>query len=467
MLGRAAVTDHQASPFVAGRRARPGAVVLEPVDGQAVLASPGDGGALGVRPGKFQDRVQARGDAGDPLALPGQGGGQAVPAAAVGEPGPADLPVVAARGDELGQRQLVERGWPGGEFRRHRLEQPGRDDQPAEPQARRQALAGRASVDDMVGRQRLQRAHRLPVVAELPVVVVLDHHPAPVGHLPAAPRMQRHAQRELVRGGEQRRVRPGGLADDGAHPVDGHGPQAQALPGGDVAMSLVAVGLHREGARAGRAQRAADPGQAVREAGADDDVRGIGGHPPRPGQVVSQRRAQLRQPARVRIAEQVIGGRGEDLAGGREPGPARERGQVGHPGPQIVAGHRHPGLGRDLRARLGCPARRDGRAGSGPCGQPSLGDQLAVDLGDRVAGDAQVRGQGPGRGQSRARAQAPGPDRAAQRALQPGPHPGPGQVQVQVHAAQFGPGAAVIFGPRFLHRNGSYLGPLGAIASVS
>ena len=32
--------------------------------------------------------------------------------------------------------------------------------------------------------------------------------------------MQRHAQRELVRRGQQHRVRPGGLGDDGAQAVD-------------------------------------------------------------------------------------------------------------------------------------------------------------------------------------------------------------------------------------------------------
>ena len=115
----------------------------------------------------------------------------------------------------------------------------------------------------MLGRQGLHRSHGLTVVAELPVVVVLDHHAAPVGHLPAAPRMQRHAQRELVRRGQQHRVRPGGLADDGAHAVDRQRPQAQALPGCDVPVGLVAVRLDREGGRTRRAQRAAAVGAGL------------------------------------------------------------------------------------------------------------------------------------------------------------------------------------------------------------
>jgi hypothetical protein len=212
----------------------------------------------------------------------------------------------------------------------------------------------------MVGRERLQRAYRLAVVAELPVIVVLDHHAAPVGYLPAAPRMQRDAQRELVRRGQQHRVRPGDLGDDGAHAVDRQRPQAQALADHDVSVGLVAVGLHREGGRARRPQRAADAGQAVREARADDDVRGIGGHAPRPGQVLGQGGSQLRHPARIRVPEQVIGGIGEDLAGCGKPGAARERRQVGYSGAQVVAGHRLLGPGRDRRAGRGRPVRGDG-----------------------------------------------------------------------------------------------------------
>jgi hypothetical protein len=112
MPGRAAVADHQARPAAAGWRSRAHSIVLKPVDGQAMLAGPGDDGTLDIRSGKFEYRVQARGDAGDLQPPAAQGGGQAVPAAPVGEPGPADLPVVAARGDELGQRQLVNRGRP-------------------------------------------------------------------------------------------------------------------------------------------------------------------------------------------------------------------------------------------------------------------------------------------------------------------------------------------------------------------
>jgi hypothetical protein len=158
-------------------------------------------------------------------------------------------------------------------------------------------------------------------------------------------------------------------------------------------VGLVAVRLDRERDRARRVQRAADDGQAVGEARADDDVRGIGGHAPRPGQVVGQGGSQRWHPARVRVPEQMIGGGREDLAGRGEPGAARERRQVGYSGAQIVTGYRLLGPGRGRGAGRGCPAGDHGSR-TGPRGQPSLGDQLAVGLGGGIARDAQVSGQG-------------------------------------------------------------------------
>src|SRR5258708_1080185 len=46
------------------------------------------------------------------------------------------------------------------------------------PQAGRQALAGRPGVDDVLRGERLHGPDRLGVVAEFPVVVVLDEEPA-------------------------------------------------------------------------------------------------------------------------------------------------------------------------------------------------------------------------------------------------------------------------------------------------
>ena len=307
--------------------------------------------------GHFEDRVQAGRDPGDVPPLAAQGGSQAVAAAAVGEPGPADLPVVAAGVDELGQDELVQPRGARGELGRYRVQQPRRDDQPAEPQRRRQALARRAGVDDVIGRERLQRAHRLPVIAELAVVVVLDHHPAPAGRLPAAAGMQGHAQRELMRRGQQRGVRPGRVADHGAAAVHGQRTQSQALGLREVAVGLVAVGLHGQCGRAGRAQRGAGDGQAVREARADHDAARVGGHAPGPRQVARQHRPQLRQPARVRVVQQLAGSGGEHLPGRGQPGAGGEGGQVRDAGTQVVAGRRPP-RGGPAGPGAGSAARR-------------------------------------------------------------------------------------------------------------
>src|ERR1700728_4128056 len=95
----------------------------------------------------------------------------------VSEPGPADVPVVGPGGDELGERELREAA--GLRIRQvlglgYGIDQAGWNYQPAQPHSRRQGLTDGAGVDDVLGGQRLQGANRLAVVAELPVVVVLD-----------------------------------------------------------------------------------------------------------------------------------------------------------------------------------------------------------------------------------------------------------------------------------------------------
>jgi len=407
--------------------------------------------------------VQAGRDAGDVPALAGHGGGQAVAPAAVDEPGAADLPVIAAGIDELGQGELVQARRDRGELRHHRVKQPRRDHEPAEPQDGGQALAGRAGVDDAVGRERLQRAHRLPVIPELPVVVVLDHKPGPACRFPAALRVEGHAQRELVGRGQQRGVRPGGRRDDGAAAVDRQRPQAQALRLRDGAVGLVAVRLHGKRARPGRPQRGAGDREAVREARADHDAVGIGGDAARPRQVARQRRPQLREPAPVGVVQEPAGCGHQHLAGRRQPRAGREHGQVRYSRPQVVARSGRPRAimraGLRARARIGGPAFGHGGSRAGPRGEPPLGDQLAVDLGHGVPCDPEVGGQGARGRQPGARAEAAGPDRLAQRGLKAEADPGAGKLNVQVHAG--------VLGPHFWHRNGPYYGPLVTVAWLS
>src|ERR1039457_959229 len=103
MLGRAGIADHQTRPVAARAWAWAGPVTFQAVEGQAPFAGPGDHVVLEIRPGKIKHSVQPRGDAADVRSLAvgssaGQHGGEAIPATAVGQPGPADLPVVATCG---------------------------------------------------------------------------------------------------------------------------------------------------------------------------------------------------------------------------------------------------------------------------------------------------------------------------------------------------------------------------------
>ncbi len=263
--------------------------------------------------------------------------------------------------------------------------------------------------------------------------------------------MEGHPERELMGRGQQRGVRPVGRADHGAAAVDGQRAQAQALPLREVAVGLVAIGLDGERGRSGRAQRGTGDGQAVREARADHDAARLGGHAPGSGQVAGQRRPQLREPARIGVVQKQAGSGGEDLPGRRQPRAAREGGQVRDARTQVITGSGDLGAGQRARAGLGGAAFGDGGARAGPRGQPALRDQLAVDLGHRVAGQAQIGRQGPRGRQPRAGTEAAGPDGVAERRLQAQADalrvPGSGQVQVQVDA---GLARLVgIFGPCF------------------
>jgi hypothetical protein len=221
-----------------------------------VTGGPGDHVGLALPGRQFEQRVQAGRDTGDPhvRGFAAQRGGQPVPPPAVGEPGPAHVPVVGAGRDELGQGQLVERaGLPVGQLlgRGDIVGQVAGQDEPAEAESRGQALAGRAGVDDVIGREALNRADRLAVVAELAVVVVLDHHApgvtGPLDYPGPAPRRQRHPERELVGRGQQHRAGRADLVHHGAAVVDRQHGQPQAGGRGHGPVAGLPVGLDRQG----------------------------------------------------------------------------------------------------------------------------------------------------------------------------------------------------------------------------
>src|SRR5580698_2531374 len=105
--------------------------------------------------------MQAGRDAGDADVgrVPLHGGDELVAAPPVGQPGAANLAVVAAGANELGQRELVDaaraavRQVLGGD---DLVDQPGRDHQPAQSQTGGEALAGGAAVGDVLGGKGLQ-----------------------------------------------------------------------------------------------------------------------------------------------------------------------------------------------------------------------------------------------------------------------------------------------------------------------
>src|SRR5690606_338493 len=215
-----------------------------------------------------------------------------------------------------------------------------------------------------------------------------------------------------------------------------HGAQSRALD--EVPVGVQAVGLDGQGAGAPGAQDVGETAQAVGEPGADDDVFGVGAHAPDPREVVGQGLAQFRPAARIAVAEGVVGGGGERAAGGPEPGGAGEGGEVRRAGDEVVG--QPAGRARGGRPVGGRGHRAVGDVGAGalPGGEPALGDQVGVGVGDGVAGDAQVGGERAGGGQPGAGGEAAGADGVAQ---------GVGQSAAQAGAAAFEVEVDAVSGP--------------------
>jgi hypothetical protein len=131
------------------------------------------------------------------------------------------------------------------------------------------------------------------------------------------------------------------------------------------------------------------------DAGADHDPIGRAAYAPGPGQVVGQGVPEFGTTPRVTRAEGVVGRGGEGTAAGGERGGAGKGGGVRLALPQVVFRG-----GRALRNPLRHPRGSGwfgtpGNAGAGGLagGQPALGDQFGVGVGDGVAGEAEVGGE--------------------------------------------------------------------------
>ncbi|CAM5240306.1 hypothetical protein SGRIM128S_07946 [Streptomyces griseomycini] len=378
---------------------------------------------------------------------------QTVPPVPVTLPGPADVAVVVARLDEIGEGQLVRDPGPRLALAldaQHGLHQVVRQHHPAQPQRGGEALAERAQVHDVLRVESLDGAHRLPVVTELPVVVVLQQHaPArarPVHRGGPSLGVERSSRGELVGGGEQGRphsLQRGQLSGARAVSVQrqGHGPYPCRLQ--DRPVERQSVGLHGQGA----AQHlpAEEQAQGVREAGAHDDRLGAGAYAPHAGQVSGEGAPQFGPPAGITGPERLVGRRVQRPPCGGQPGRTGEGGDVRQALPQVVGGRlrtgRHGfghawGRGRPRSGRHPGPRPLTGD-------QPALGDEFGVGLGDGVAGQSEVGGERPVGREPGARCQPSLPDRLAQRTAEHGAAAaasGRVQVQVQMEVAAGAPG---------------------------
>ena len=222
-----------------------------------------------------------------------------------------------------------------------RLDQPWGHDGPAQPQGRRQGLADGAEGDDLVGCQPLQRADRVTVVAELRVVVVLQHHRIVVAspgeqRVPAL-RREHDAGGPLVSRGD----------DDGARSVAASA--ATSRPRSSTATGTTS--LPDAGPRPGLSRSRRDPRSRRHPVG----VRAAPGPGPAPSRCTRAPGPRSRRrrgpgagtPPVSRAARVRRGGRRSrtprSVRGDRPPGsptPSRcgGRSQVRHPGHEV--GHR-------------------------------------------------------------------------------------------------------------------------------
>lgn len=287
----------------------------------------------------------------------------------------------------------------------------------------------------MLGIEPLDGPHGLPVVAELPVVVVLDDEPAggpgPVDDGCPPRGVQGPAGGELVGGREEDGpVAAGEPVDPGAVRVHAERPGADTVGGEQLAVEGQPVLLRRPRS----ADHVREQPQPVRGARAEHDALRRGPHPAHPGEIAGQGPPQLGPPVRIAGPERVVGSGGQRPPGRGEPGGAREDRRVRLPLDEVMnrAGDALGGTGPVHRGHGGGPL---GDPGPRPLagGQPPFRDQLRVRVGDGVAGQAQVGGEGTVGRQPGARGEPPAAHGLTQGIHQQGPAvSGAGEFQGQI-----------------------------------
>ena len=285
----------------------------------------------------------------------------------------------------------------------------GGQDQPAEPQPRCERLGRRPAVDDDVGGEALQRTDRVAVVAELGVVVVLDHDPVaaacPVDQRRAPLGREHRARRVLVRGGEEDRpgVEPLERGGVGAVSVDRERHGLEPGAGEGARQTRPARLLDGDAPDAAGREQAPQEREARPEAAGDQHLRGLCLQAAAARERLGHGVAQFRLAERVRVAEAPVGGRAQRAGHGARPRGPEGAVQRGQRGPQVV--QRRPPRGGPVRGRLGQRHRQlaDERP-TAPAGeQVALGGELRVRLDHHAAGHPELDRERAGRGQTRAR----------------------------------------------------------------
>jgi hypothetical protein len=302
----AAVADDQAGPVrlgvrVAGQGCHAHAALLGAACDRAVVGA--------VR--EAEQDVEPGGDSFDGQAgeRARERGRQGIAAAAIDKAGVANVAVVLAAADELREGALLER-------RRADVEQmldplrlvdePLRHDRPGEPERRCECLRGRAEIGDAGVVESLDRSDRFAVVAELGVVVVLDHQritPAcPVEQLAASGAAHDDAGWELVGRGDENGVR--------VEPVDLKPFAVDRLRDGLQVIEPEAFRLAVEGGifdrdttRPGEPQQSREQVDPLRGARDDNDLLRRRDHAARSSQLVGQRLAEQPLAARLGVVE--------------------------------------------------------------------------------------------------------------------------------------------------------------------
>jgi len=210
--------------------------------------------------------------------------------------------------------------------------------------------------------------------------------------------MQRDPDRELVRrchqhGADSAHARQ--IVGAGAPSVHRQGQGVQAGAGQQVPVDLQAVRLDGDRPHPPGGEHLRRQHQTVVETGADDDPPGVRVHASGPGQVVRDRGTQLHPAEGSPQLNELCGA---SVRARRAAVSHCLRGNVewsGEPGIRLYNRWALGGLGGRARGRGGAWLGTTGHPGPGtlPRGEPALGDQLCIGVGDGVAGDAQIGGE--------------------------------------------------------------------------